>query len=73
MEMLPSLEARPFLRYKLISIYVSMCVPHACRCPQRTEDSSGHLEIKLKVVVSHPTWVLGISSGPLERQRGILT
>lgn len=44
-----------------------------CRCPQRTEDLSDRLEIKLQVIVGHPTWVLGISSGCPHEQQVIST
>lgn len=49
-----------FLNFKLC-VYMYVYV-HECRCPQRTE-ASDPLEVRLQVVVSHLTWVLGTDLG----------
>lgn len=36
-------------------MYVCECIPHACRCPQRTEESIRLLELELQEAVSRLT------------------
>lgn len=46
---------------------VGMCV--WVRAPTEVTEALGPLETELQVIVSHPTWVLGTSSGSVKKQQ----
>lgn len=61
---------------QLIASLVCVCLYGCLQCSQgiggqkRVSDSS---ELKLQVVLSYPTWVLGTKFGPSEEQQALLT